>query len=81
MGWHRTVCECVLNRSRWSGAPIRPAVESGLLAARSVIEAQGDYRGQRLAPYLEPPRQRYRRGGTLGANIPACSVRHGCRAV
>ena len=34
-----------------SGEGIRPAVESGLLAAATVIEAGGDYRAERLAPY------------------------------
>jgi geranylgeranyl reductase family protein len=36
-----------------SGEGIRPAVESGLLAASTIIEARGDYRGQRLAAYPE----------------------------
>ena len=34
-----------------SGEGIRPAVESGLLAAAAVIEAAGDYRQGSLAPY------------------------------
>lgn len=34
-----------------SGEGIRPAVESGLLAAATVVEAGGDYRGQRLEGY------------------------------
>ncbi len=34
-----------------SGEGIRPAVESGLMAAATVLEAQGDYRRQRLQPY------------------------------
>jgi len=36
---------------RQSGEGIRPAVESGLLAADLIIDAGGDYREQRLAPY------------------------------
>lgn len=36
-----------------SGEGIRPAVTSGLLAAQIIVEAQRDYRPQRLAPYLE----------------------------
>jgi len=34
-----------------SGEGIRPAVESALLAAATIVEAAGDYRQQRLAPY------------------------------
>lgn len=35
-----------------SGEGIRPAVESALLAAESIIAAEGDYRAARLAPYV-----------------------------
>ena len=35
-----------------SGEGIRPAVESGLIAAAAVIEAAGDYRRDRLEPYV-----------------------------
>ena len=34
-----------------SGEGIRPAVESGLMAAATIIEADGDYRLQKLQPY------------------------------
>lgn len=34
-----------------SGEGIRPAVESGLIAAATVLEAKGDYRRQQLLPY------------------------------
>ena len=34
-----------------SGEGIRPAVESGLLAARTIIDAKRDYRKERLEPY------------------------------
>jgi flavin-dependent dehydrogenase len=34
-----------------SGEGIRPAVESGLMAAATILEAQGDYRYQQLLPY------------------------------
>jgi geranylgeranyl reductase family protein len=34
-----------------SGEGIRPAVESGLMAAATILEAQGDYRRQQLMPY------------------------------
>lgn len=36
-----------------SGEGIRPAVESGLLAAQTIIEARGEYRRRQLLPYLE----------------------------
>ena len=36
-----------------SGEGIRPAIESGLLAAGVILEAAGDYRRQRLAAYGE----------------------------
>ncbi len=36
-----------------SGEGIRPAIESGLLAAAAIVEAKGDYRGQALASYAE----------------------------
>jgi flavin-dependent dehydrogenase len=48
-----------------SGEGIRPAIESGLMAAETVLAAQGDYRRSRLEPYREmidvrfgAPRQR-----------------------
>ncbi len=34
-----------------SGEGIRPAVESGLLAAKTILEAKGNYRQDRLLPY------------------------------
>ena len=34
-----------------SGEGIRPAVESGLMAAATIMEAEGDYRRQQLLPY------------------------------
>jgi geranylgeranyl reductase family protein len=36
-----------------SGEGIRPAVESGLLAADTIIKAGGDYRRQQLQPYAD----------------------------
>jgi menaquinone-9 beta-reductase len=36
-----------------SGEGIRPAIESGLIAAHSIISAQGDYSAARLEPYRE----------------------------
>jgi geranylgeranyl reductase family protein len=54
-----------------SGEGIRPAVESGLLAAWTIIEAQGDYRAARLAPYLSRLKKRFGPGGSIDAVIPA----------
>ena len=42
-----------------SGEGIRPAIESGLLAASMVREAGGDYRAAKLAGYRERIMQRY----------------------
>ncbi|RME85604.1 MAG: NAD(P)/FAD-dependent oxidoreductase [Zetaproteobacteria bacterium] len=36
-----------------SGEGIRPAIASGILAARTILEASGDYSRARLAPYAE----------------------------
>lgn len=36
-----------------SGEGIRPAVESGLIAAHSILSAAGDYRARQLSRYLE----------------------------
>jgi geranylgeranyl reductase family protein len=47
-----------------SGEGIRPAIESGLLAASVIAEAAGDYRRERLAPYVGLLRARY--GHTRG---------------
>jgi geranylgeranyl reductase family protein len=43
-----------------SGEGIRPAIESGLIAASAVIEAQADYSRERLAAYDERLRDRFR---------------------
>jgi flavin-dependent dehydrogenase len=42
-----------------SGEGIRPAIESGLIAAAVVREAGGDYRSSRLAGYRDRIMQRY----------------------
>jgi flavin-dependent dehydrogenase len=42
-----------------SGEGIRPAVESGLIAAAVVVEAGGDYRDRRLQAYRERLRARF----------------------
>ena len=42
-----------------SGEGIRPAVESGLIAARVVLAAAGEYRRDMLRPYADRLRQRF----------------------
>lgn len=42
-----------------SGEGIRPAVESGLLAANVIAEARGDYRRERLSLYSDLLKQRF----------------------
>ena len=55
-----------------SGEGIRPAVESGLVAAEVVIEAGGRYTRERLEPYRDRLRARYgpRNGWTPLALLP-----------
>ncbi|MGE0081496.1 MAG: NAD(P)/FAD-dependent oxidoreductase [Thiohalomonadaceae bacterium] len=53
-----------------SGEGIRPAVESALLAAETIIEAQGDYRPVRLRDYEERLRARLGPGQRLGLPLP-----------
>lgn len=55
-----------------SGEGIRPAVESGLLAARTLIEAGGDYSRRRLEAYPERLRRRFgQSGGVFARRMPA----------
>jgi len=42
-----------------SGEGIRPAIESGLLAATTIVEANGDYSSNRLIAYEERLRKRF----------------------
>ena len=42
-----------------SGEGIRPAIESGLLAASAIVEARGRYSAERLAPYEHRLRRRF----------------------
>ena len=61
-----------------SGEGIRPAVESGLLAADVILEAAGDYRLARLEPYratLDGPV--WQEGGRCAA-LPTCSRAECC---
>jgi flavin-dependent dehydrogenase len=54
-----------------SGEGIRPAIESGLLAARTLLAAARDYRAARLAPYARALASRFGGGDGLGRLVPA----------
>jgi len=54
-----------------SGEGIRPAIESGLIAARVIAAAGGDYRAARLAPYEARLRARF---GPRQAAAPLVSL-------
>lgn len=54
-----------------SGEGIRPAVESGLLAAQAILEARGDYRRQNLEPYAQRLRDHFGPGEEGTAWLPA----------
>ena len=56
-----------------SGEGIRQAVESGLLAAQTIVEARGDFSRRRLEPYAQRLRARLRRtpfSNALGRFVP-----------
>jgi geranylgeranyl reductase family protein len=55
-----------------SGEGIRPAVESALIAAETILAAQGDYRAARLAPYAAGLSARFgqRAEGEVRASAP-----------
>jgi len=52
---------------RQSGEGIRPAVESGLLAAATIVAANGQYTRSRLEPYQERLQARLGSGSVSGA--------------
>ncbi|HTR37862.1 MAG TPA: NAD(P)/FAD-dependent oxidoreductase [Bryobacteraceae bacterium] len=59
-----------------SGEGIRPAIESGLLAARTILAAQGDYSERALQPYRAALAARFGKSGSdlasrLGAHLPS----------
>jgi len=58
-----------------SGEGIRPAVESGLLAAQTIIEARGDYRADTLAPYVRRLASRFEAAGTGTSGGSASALR------
>lgn len=45
-----------------SGEGIRPAIESGLLAASAILDAKGDFRRERLQAYADAVRRRFGAG-------------------
>ena len=56
-----------------SGEGIRPAIESGLMAARIVANARGDYSKQRLAEYETQLSARFgarNNGASLASSLP-----------
>jgi flavin-dependent dehydrogenase len=56
---------------RQSGEGIRPAVESGLLAASAILQADGRYPVERLADYERRLRCRFPPSGSLERFLPA----------
>lgn len=61
-----------------SGEGIRPAVESGLLAAKAIKAANGKYRRERLNTYQEVLAARFGDGNSWGSRITR-SLPHGVR--
>lgn len=59
-----------------SGEGIRPAVESALLAATTIVEAQGDYRMQRLKDYEQRLQTRLGRARPARNMLPAALQRY-----
>jgi geranylgeranyl reductase family protein len=55
-----------------SGEGIRPAIESGLLAASTILSTEGQYRREQLEPYEGFLAGRL--GGGLGANVQSSSI-------
>jgi len=52
-----------------SGEGILPAVESGLFAAQTILEAKGDYKAEQLSPYVERLYNRYGRDKSFNASL------------
>lgn len=68
-----------------SGEGIRPAIESGHLAARVIVEAGGDYARRRLEPYRALLEQRFGRprapGGQTSRAVDRCRRALGARLI
>jgi flavin-dependent dehydrogenase len=60
-----------------SGEGIRPAIESGLLAAETIVEAKGQYTTNRLEPYEQRLRSRFGTGKVSSALSGIVPVRAG----
>ncbi len=60
-----------------SGEGIRPAIESGLWAAETILEADGDYRESRLAGYAERLRNLRRSSPALPLRLARLGFRFG----
>ena len=63
-----------------SGEGIRPAIESGLLAAKAIIQANGDYHRLRLEPYRTMLAARFGESGSdwassIGRRLPDVFIR------
>lgn len=60
-----------------SGEGIRPAIESGLLAAQVIVDAAGDYRREKLAVYEDRLKERFgpRSGGGVASQGASTSLR------
>ena len=59
-----------------SGEGIRPAIESGLLAADTILEAQGDYRRERLELYRRRLETRFGPRAAQSPGVPPPSALH-----
>jgi flavin-dependent dehydrogenase len=62
-----------------SGEGIGPAVDSGLLAARAILGARGNYRAERLRPYEDALRARLGPAGGVGDAPPSAIRRAAAR--
>jgi flavin-dependent dehydrogenase len=61
-----------------SGEGIRPAIESGLLAASAIIDSGGHYDHGRLAPYVDRVQRRFGLrsiGGSISRLVPSAAAR------
>jgi len=63
-----------------SGEGILPAIQSGLIAAHTILDAQGDYRRERLSSYAQSLRQTLGNSGEdwttrLGRHLPTAVIR------
>jgi flavin-dependent dehydrogenase len=69
-----------------SGEGIRPAIESGLLAAKTIVAAKGKYTRKNLEPYRAALAERFRESGadlstSVGSRLPSSWIEALGRAV